>query len=756
MATNLVNIPIEENFKTQLSRELIADSGALSLYVDSVPVGTIPSGQKIRVTINSRQGFDEMEEVLVESIDTSNNILVIATGGRAQARYNGDSPSPLLHNIGDEVIISNPYGLWKEAQDAINSKVDKGGDEMDGPLKVATYANETARDTAIPSPEDGQEVYLTAEGRFEDRVSGAWVQRASGAVSNASETVAGKIELSTNAEQATQQSTGGTGARLVMPLDQFVQEQEIYTPGYLTGGTSAQSNAGTWAAVTDGSFRVTVDGVTYNVDGIDFTGDLSMSDVATTIQTALRAATSGTETVVWSTDHFVITSGDTSSTSAVSLLETSTGTVGTDISGAGASDWMDADSGNGTVTAAVLNRAANANKGLLLDIRGYIANLFIDESYFQPTSTLTAKGDLYVATFDAAFLTGGTNVETTPATWAAVSDGSFRITIDGTGYNVDAIDFSGDSSMDEVAATIQAALRSATGGLETVVWDTDHLVITSGTYGTSSSITVTSTSTGTVGTDISGAGASDWMDCDTGNGTVTAVEQTIDRLAMGETGQVLISDESEDKGLKYANLYGIGNFGRAEGRYTAPVPADAWNDGDIVTQAGYTVIFDNTAAEKRATVDIHFYVFPQLENLTIEEIVMDYVIEYAQTGSADVDRWWGLSENSSTGFAGGGDAIGFYLDGSEGKLYAFNRLTSATTTEIADVTTNTPYHVRFEADGSEIRFYLNNVLVATHTTNLPDLDACGQYVAMTETEVGSVATNYRSQISAIFLSYKAS
>lgn len=222
-----------------------------------------------------------------------------------------------------------------------------------------------------------------------------------------------------------------------------------------------------FSAITDGSFRVTIDGTPYNVDGIDFTGVTDMDDVASAIQTALRAETSSTETVTWSTDHFVIT---TPSGEPVTVLETSTGTVGTDISGAGSSDWMDGDTGNGEVT---------------------------------------------------AFLTGGTDAEDDYTVWAAISDASFRATIDGTGCNVDAIDFSGDLSMDDVAATIQSALRAATGSLETVVWDTDHFVITT-VPGDDNSIAVLETSTGTVGTDISGAGVADWMDADTGNGTVSS------------------------------------------------------------------------------------------------------------------------------------------------------------------------------------------------------------------------------------------
>ena len=120
------------------------------------------------------------------------------------------------------------------------------------------------------------------------------------------------------------------------------------------------------------------------------------------------------------------------------------------------------------------------------------------------------------------YLTGGTSAEDTPATWEAVTDASFRATIDGTAYNFDAIDFTGDTDMDEVAATIQAAVRAGTSALETVTWDTDHFIISSVLFEATSGVSVTTTSTGVVGTDISGI-VGTWMDADAGNGVVTAV-----------------------------------------------------------------------------------------------------------------------------------------------------------------------------------------------------------------------------------------
>lgn len=149
-------------------------------------------------------------------------------------------------------------------------------------------------------------------------------------------------------------------------------EHATYTPAYLTGDTGAQSDYRVWNDVTDGEFAITIDGDAYDITGIDFTGDGDMDDVAATIQAAIRAATSSTETCVWSTDHFVITSVDTTVDSEVSVLSTVGGGSGTDISGAGADDWMDADTGNGTATAAVLDETADAGKVVLMDTDGNI------------------------------------------------------------------------------------------------------------------------------------------------------------------------------------------------------------------------------------------------------------------------------------------------------------------------------------------------------------------------------------------------
>jgi hypothetical protein len=184
-----------------------------------------------------------------------------------------------------------------------------------------------------------------------------------------------------------------------------VADHLIYTPAFLTGGNAAEATFNNWLAVLDGSFRITINGTLRNVTGINFTGVTSMADVATMIQTAIRALTLSTETVAWSVNHFIITSALTTSSSAITVTSATGG--GTDISGAGASNWMDCDTGNGVVTNAVLNRTADAGQLIKLDASGNIADKLFNTN---PLYALGASGsDAYAVSIPAtptAYYTG--------------------------------------------------------------------------------------------------------------------------------------------------------------------------------------------------------------------------------------------------------------------------------------------------------------------------------------------------------------
>lgn len=218
--------------------------------------------------------------------------------------------------------------------------------------------------------------------------------------------------------------------------------------GILTGGTSATSVIETWNAVSDGEFAITIDGTAYDIIGLDFSEAADMDAVAAIIQAGIRAETGSTETVVWSTNKFIITGSK-----SVTVTSAVDGGSGTDISGVGATTFMDCEDGVGTPT------------------------------------------------------TG----------WRNVTDGEFAITIDGTAYDITGLDFSSVVDIDDVAGVIQAGIRAKTELNEIVVWSTNKFVITSKT-----SITVTSAVSEGTGTDISGVGATTFMDSEDGVGTPAA------------------------------------------------------------------------------------------------------------------------------------------------------------------------------------------------------------------------------------------
>ena len=120
----------------------------------------------------------------------------------------------------------------------------------------------------------------------------------------------------------------------------------------------------------------------------------------------------------------------------------------------------------------------------------------------------------------AGYLTCGTPSSVAVDDWDEIEDGSFRVLVNGTGFNVDALDIktATPGDMDAVATYIQTQLQTATSDLTTFVWSTDHFVITSPDADEDSSISIT-TSTGTVGTDISGLATPTWMNGSAGVST---------------------------------------------------------------------------------------------------------------------------------------------------------------------------------------------------------------------------------------------
>lgn len=436
--TNFDNTPLQNAFEVTLEGSI--SSTDTSMTLSTAPGFTLPAGKGVYAVIDPKNSYREV--VRITAITGA-----VCTVERGKPDYDGGASTAVSHSGGATVIITNTYQIYDELADAVNSKVDASTGQ------VTAYANATARDAAITSPDEGMQVYLSSEGYFTDYVGGAWVERATGSVTpNADETTAGKVELATAAEVAAGDTTGGTGARLVIPttvvtevsagatdagkiprlnasgaldvsvlsgFDTIDNRDNSYTPAYVTSGANVFSTFNVWEGTTDGSFQVTIDGTLRSITGIDFTGVASMAEVASRIQTAIRAVTSGLETVVWSSGAgtMVINSGDNTSSSSITVL--TAGVSGTDISGAGVDNYLDMDVGNGVVTNTALNIVGDAGKLVAIDTDGYI-----NSGLYKPpvpvvrtyTSTSVQIGE-YSTRFDITNPSGTT----------------FRYTYDGSG-----------------------------------------------------------------------------------------------------------------------------------------------------------------------------------------------------------------------------------------------------------------------------------------------------------------------------------
>lgn len=180
--------------------------------------------------------------------------------------------------------------------------------------------------------------------------------------------------------------------------------------GRLICGVTPKTTYTDWTSITNGSFRIGIDGTDYNVDGITFAAATDMDSVATILQTAIRTATSGSETVNYYTDYFVISSGTTGDSSAVTVLSTSTGTVGTDISDTSYLNGVTAF----TTTYSTCAIPSNYREMVMLYLPNTEGTLDTEYSYISPesyntsTSYVWTKQDLFGT--DTFFVTGNDDV----------------------------------------------------------------------------------------------------------------------------------------------------------------------------------------------------------------------------------------------------------------------------------------------------------------------------------------------------------
>ncbi len=118
------------------------------------------------------------------------------------------------------------------------------------------------------------------------------------------------------------------------------------------------------------------------------------------------------------------------------------------------------------------------------------------KAYFsqEPKPTQLAISRQFTTDQPGQMLGGGNNTSTL-ATWNAITDGSFNISIDGVANDILNMDFTTATSMAAVAAIIEAAVQAiAAGGFTaaTVQYINGAFIFTSGTTGATSTVSATS------------------------------------------------------------------------------------------------------------------------------------------------------------------------------------------------------------------------------------------------------------------------
>lgn len=164
------------------------------------------------------------ELMLVGSVSTDvNNVTTLSSCVRGLPFFGTDLTSTGIaydHVAGAEIGVADSHLFWNLFAAILDGTYSipqlKLGNrpifELAGLLGFRMFANETARDAAIAVPQNGDTCFLINTGLPQWYGGGSWNDFASGSTPNASETVAGKAQQATLAQQIAKSQFGSTGA----------------------------------------------------------------------------------------------------------------------------------------------------------------------------------------------------------------------------------------------------------------------------------------------------------------------------------------------------------------------------------------------------------------------------------------------------------------------------------------------------------------------------------------------------------------
>lgn len=211
----------------------------------------------------------------------------------------------------------------------------------------------------------------------------------------------------------------------------------------LKGGilTAVEQGIDSWAAIKNGAFKYRVNDKEVSVEGLDFTGQTNLSGVTSVINAACAQAGNDIK-FSFDGNRFIVTSTQKGSDQTLGYITDTAPQINIH-------DLLGLNSGN-------------AQK--------------VDGTDLVPGKDMVpAKSGRLVGTDIAAQL----------GALKAVTDGSFKVSVDNEQLSLEGLNFSTASDFDDVCDAVTLKL----GGKATAVYETDHITITSATTGASSTVT---------------------------------------------------------------------------------------------------------------------------------------------------------------------------------------------------------------------------------------------------------------------------
>jgi len=209
--TNLTTYPLQDWFETSLAQSWNGATG--TVFLNTAPSFTFPSGVKTYIVVNPWK--TNMQVGRIDSMNVGNK--TVNVDSVTIEKWAGLNYTAQIHAVGSKVIISDNYQFWKDISTAINSKADTASPVFTGSITVPEYADDTARDAAIPTPTDW--MIVQTGGVYQGYNSGTaqWEDFDIGTPApNASTTVKWLVQIATTAQVWASTTTGSTGAELAI------------------------------------------------------------------------------------------------------------------------------------------------------------------------------------------------------------------------------------------------------------------------------------------------------------------------------------------------------------------------------------------------------------------------------------------------------------------------------------------------------------------------------------------------------------